>query len=346
MKKVGICGHFGVGKNLLNGQTIKTKVLMKALKKVFGEEEVLFVDTHGGAKRVPGMCIESLSLFKKCRNIIMLPAYKGLCLFAPLFLFFNFFFGRKLHYVVIGGWLDQYLKYHKLVSFCLKKFDGIYVETRAMKEALEKSGFHNIYVLNNCKELEILSEEQLPMISNLPYKLCTFSRVMLEKGIEIAIEAVKIANEKHGKELFHLDIYGQIDKDYEERFTDIMKAAPKEIRYKGVVAFDKSVDVLKEYCAVVFPTYYYGEGFAGTLIDAMASGVPVIASDWKYNSEVVKNEQTGILLRECTSETVATALGWLLDNMTEWDKMRRNCLTEATKYMPEQAIKVLLHELV
>ena len=209
-----------------------------------------------------------------------------------------------------------------------------------------KSGFHNIYVLNNCKELEILSEEQLPMISNLPYKLCTFSRVMLEKGIEIAIEAVKIANEKHGKELFHLDIYGQIDKDYEERFTDIMKAAPKEIRYKGVVAFDKSVDVLKEYCAVVFPTYYHGEGFAGTLIDAMASGVPVIASDWKYNSEVVKNEQTGILLRECTSETVATALGWLLDNMTEWDKMRRNCLTEATKYMPEQAIKVLLHELV
>lgn len=346
MKKIGICGHFGFGKELLNGQTIKTKVLTSELKKTFGEKEILFVDTHGGAKRVPGMCIESFGLFKNCRNIIMLPAYKGLCLFAPLYLFFNMFFKRKLHYVVIGGWLDKYLNHHKLVRSFLRKYDGIYVETRAMKEALERRGFHNIYVLNNCKELEILSEEQLPVISNLPYKLCTFSRVMLEKGIETAMEAVQIANAKHDRELFHLDIYGQIDKDYEERFVDIMKDAPGVIQYKGVVDFDRSVDVLKEYCALLFPTYYHGEGFAGTLIDAMASGVPVIASDWKYNSEIIKNEQTGILLRECTPEAIAAMLEWMLENMAEWDRMRRNCLDEAEKYLPEQVIKVLLHELV
>ncbi len=34
-------------------------------------------------------------------------------------------------------------------------------------------------------------------------------------------------------------------------------------------------------------------GFAGTLIDAMAAGVPVIASNWKYNPEIVIENVTG-----------------------------------------------------
>jgi glycosyltransferase involved in cell wall biosynthesis len=46
--------------------------------------------------------------------------------------------------------------------------------------------------------------------------------------------------------------------------------------------------VLRDYFALLFPIYYIGEGFAGTAIDAFSAGVPVIASDWKYNSEVIK----------------------------------------------------------
>ena len=27
MRRISICGHFGFGKNLLNGQTVKTKII-------------------------------------------------------------------------------------------------------------------------------------------------------------------------------------------------------------------------------------------------------------------------------------------------------------------------------
>ncbi|MFR3494185.1 MAG: glycosyltransferase [Blautia sp.] len=58
-------------------------------------------------------------------------------------------------------------------------------------------------------------------------------------------------------------------------------SSPQYIRYKGMVPFNQSTEVLKNYDALLFPTYYEGEGFAGTIIDAFAAGLPVIASDWK-----------------------------------------------------------------
>ena len=45
-----ILGHFGEGKNLLNGQTVKTKTFTEALQNHFGQDQVLKFDTHGGRK--------------------------------------------------------------------------------------------------------------------------------------------------------------------------------------------------------------------------------------------------------------------------------------------------------
>ena len=46
--KVCVCGHFGFGQNLLNGQTIKTKIVAEELERVFGEQNVIKIDTAGG----------------------------------------------------------------------------------------------------------------------------------------------------------------------------------------------------------------------------------------------------------------------------------------------------------
>ena len=49
LKKVAVIGHFAFGKDLLNGQTVKTKILADELEKQFGEGEITRYDTHGGA---------------------------------------------------------------------------------------------------------------------------------------------------------------------------------------------------------------------------------------------------------------------------------------------------------
>lgn len=119
-EKAGVCGHFGFGCSLLNGQTVKTKNVTDELQKYFGDAQVAVADSCGGIKAMPRMAIDVLKLFKGCENIIMMPANRGLRVFAPLFLFYNKLYHRKIHYVVIGGWLDSFLDEHKRLVRLLK----------------------------------------------------------------------------------------------------------------------------------------------------------------------------------------------------------------------------------
>mgnify|MGYP002239410386 CR=1 FL=1 len=52
---------------------------------------------------------------------------------------------------------------------------------------------------------------------------------------------------------------------------------------------------LCRYDIMLFPTYWYGEGFPGIVMDAYIAGLPLIASDWNINTEVI-TEKTGIII--------------------------------------------------
>lgn len=345
MKQVGVIGHFGGNYSFSDGQTVKTKIVTNELIKTFGEKDVATVDTYGGIKKLLMTVFKSVKLLKECRNIIMLPAHNGIRIFAPVLKYSNVFYKRKLHYCVIGGWLPEYLKKHKFTAKCLKSFDCIYVETEIMKNNLEKIGFKNITVVPNCKNLNILKENELEYNCDETYRFCTFSRVMKEKGIEDAIDAVKNINDMAGKTICFLDIYGAIDENYKERFENLKKSFPEYIKYCGVVPFDKSVEVLKSYFALLFPTYYEGEGFAGTLIDAFSAGVPVIASDWRYNKELIEHLKTGIVYPCKEAKTLTDAIKLMLGNK-EIFEMKKNCLEEAKKYIPETALKPMINRII
>ncbi len=339
-----VIGHFGFGKNMLNGQTVKTKILAAALEKALGEEQVMKIDTHGGVKALLKLPFQTFRAMRYCDNVVILPAHRGLRIVTPMLMFWRLFFKRKLHYAVIGGWLASYLEGKKSLERQLNTFSGIYVETHSMQTALEARGFRNVTVMPNCKALPVLMPQELPVLQK-PYKLCTFSRVMKEKGIEDAVNAVKAVNEAAGSTVYELDIYGQVDAGQTEWFDALQKTFPEYIRYGGLVPFDKSVAVLKDYFALLFPTYYNGEGFAGTLLDAMASGVPVIASDWRYNAELVKEGRTGLLFPTRDVGALTEILKAAPTDLKRWEAMRRLSLEEAHKYQPSEIINILLERI-
>ena len=190
MKKVTIIGHFAFGLEYLDGQTVKTKIIANELCHRYGNDQIEKIDTHGGIKILLKAPFQIFHALKNSKNVIILPAHNGLRINAPLLSFMrNLFKDRRIHYVVIGGWLPEFLKNRKYLTKSLKSFDGIYVETKTMKKALNEQGFTNIFIMPNCKDLNILKESQLVYHNSEPYKLCTFSRVMKEKGIEDAVEA-------------------------------------------------------------------------------------------------------------------------------------------------------------
>ncbi|MEJ6951732.1 glycosyltransferase family 4 protein [Natronospora cellulosivora (SeqCode)] len=326
-------------KKLLNGQTIKTKLLNKELNIAIGSNNIQIVDTHGWKRNPYKLILECIKLHKHCENIVILPARNGLRIFGPLFSILNYFFHRKLHYVVIGGWLPELIKNKYILKWHLKRFEGIYVETQGMLKSLQQIGFNNVICLPNFKRLNIVEESEISYTTQEPYKLCTFSRVMKEKGIEDAIYAVKKANEFYNRIVYTLDIYGQIDDGYKNSFQIVLNNCPSYIKYKGTVNYEDSVDVIKDYFALLFPTYYEGEGFAGTILDAYASGVPVISTNWKYNGEVIRHEVDGILYDYSDEKALFEILLKVKKNPYIINSLKKNCLKRAKQYSPEIVIK-------
>lgn len=344
--KVSVLGHFGEGANLLNGQTVKTKIITEELQNQLGQDQVLKIDTYGGWKTLLKAPFQVFRALKKSTNVLIFPAHNGLRVYAPLLSFVKRFFKkRKIHYIVIGGWLPQFLTKRKRLAKCLKKFDGIYVETNTMKTALENQGFQNVLVMPNCKALTPLTEDELVYQNEPPYKLCTFSRVMKEKGIEDAIEAVKAINEKLGKTVYTLDIYGQVDAAQIEWFDELKSNFPEYVSYGGLVPFDKSVEVLKNYFALLFPTHFYTEGIPGTIIDAYAAGIPVISSKWESFGDIVDDGVTGFGYKFNCSNSLVDILWEVAKEPNLILNKKRICLNRYSEFSPCSVVKCVLRRI-
>ena len=327
MKKVGIVGHFGFGYDLLNGQTIKVKILFHEFQKQLGTESTMAVDTHGGAKKAPAMIAGTIKMFQQCENCMVLPAYKGVLIFTPLFSVLNKIYHRKTYYIVVGGWLDSYLDKYRWLEKQLKNYTAICVETTPMK--------NNIELMANCKELAQLSASDLQHSFEEPYALCTFSRVMKGKGIENLINAIKKVNEKSRSVVYTLDIYGEVWKDYTHEFEELQKHFPEYIKYKGSVNYDESVETLKNYFALVFPTLFYTEGIPGTIIDAYAAGLPVISSKWESYDDVIEDNITGIGYKFGSDDALVETLEMIKSNPQKIIDMKEACLRKAKDFSPK-----------
>jgi glycosyltransferase involved in cell wall biosynthesis len=340
MKKIGMCGHFATVYDCVDGQTIKTKNIYYELKKSFDDVEI--VDTHNWKHNLFKLLLECFKLANNCKNIIVSPAHNGIKVFIPLFVVLQKLNCFKLHYIVIGGWLPEFLNYHKWLLYFLKKTDYIYVETSKMRLELNALGLTNISIVHNFKNIKPENLDQY-IKPDKQFKFCTFSRVMQEKGVEDAIKAIEMVNDD-----VHiycsLDIYGPIEENYKDRFLKIMAEKHSHVKYGGVVESNQSVMILKKYFALLFPTYYEGEGMAGTIIDAYAAGLPVIASDWKYNTEIVNNGVTGYIFRTHDIKNLKETIIKLI-RCQEVETMKNNCIQEAKKYLPQNAIKSLLRNL-
>lgn len=340
MKKVTIIGHFGGDKKFVDGQTVKTKITTSELKKIIGDSEVNTIDTYNWRKKPLNLVLKIIQSFRKSKNIIILTAHNGLKIFIPLCVTINLIYNRKIHYSVIGGWLPSYLKENKWLNTYLNKVDNIYVETRKMKKELEYYGYKNIHEIPNFKNINII-DKPINIQEGSTYKVCTFSRVNKDKGIEDLCIAIEKINMDRSCGLYQLDVFGPVEDEYIEEFDLLKKKYSKFMRYKGVIESDKSVEVISKYYMLIFPTKYKTEGIPGTIIDAYASGVPVIVSRWESYSEILKENITGISYEFNNIDNLVEKLEIAKDKILI-NSLRENCIEEARRYMPQYAISKIV----
>jgi len=348
MNKISIIGNFGSGKEQLGGQTVKTRIVTDEILKAFGSENVWIYNTAGGLMTLLKSPVIAFRALKRSRNVVIFPAQHGIRVFVPLLVILQKFFRkRRVHYVVIGGWLPKFIKNKPLVTCCLRKIYKIYAETHSMEKDLNNMGYiDNVTYMPNFKPLNIVDMNNIAYPSGEPYRLCTFSRVWSMKGIADAVDAVKYVNEKKGSIIYNLDIYGKIEEGEEEWFANLQRTFPTSVRYCGTVAFDKSVDVLKNYFCLLFPTRYSGEGIPGTIIDAYAAGLPVVSSLYPNLCEILEEGNTGYGYEFENVKALEELLCNIADNPQQINSLRKNCVMEAKKFQPKEAVGVLIKNLL
>lgn len=346
MKPICVCGHFAFGKNKLNGQTIKTIITSQELAKAIGEGNMMYVDTagiHCMLMLIPRLFWAAI----KCNHILIFPARKGLRVIIPILAFLRLFLSFKTHHLVIGGWLAGVLAERpSLEKMYAKVVTYIYVETSVLGQALKERGYSQTVLMPNFKNLKILEPQELPdFIPNAPLRVCTFSRVMEQKGIDEAVWAVTRANEKLGRAAYSLTVYGPVERGEEEWFEKLQSNMPDCAKYGGVIPYDRSTEVLQGSFALLFPTHFYTEGVPGTLIDAYASGVPVIASRWESFADVVAEGETGYGYAMGEADALCKMLIDFAQHPDKVLSLRANCIDKAKDFLPQNLLPILLERL-
>lgn len=340
MAKISIIGSF-TSNNPLNGQTIKTKTLSSELKRQFGVDEINEVDSNQWRENPLKLLLSIYKAILRSDNVLLLPATNGVKVIIPIVVFLNVFLKKKIHYIVIGGWLLNVLDSFIVLKFSLKKIYMIYVETSTLFDGLSQRGYENIRRLNNFKELKIVDTDFSSLEFAKPYPICTLSRVVEDKGIEDAIKVVESINKSAGECVFTLNIYGPIDPNFKNRFEDLLKTTDDSIKYGGVVPYNETTETLKDYFFLLFPTRYTGEGFPGTIIDAYSSGVPVVSSNFASAKEIIDDGETGFIYEFKSPKALQNLLLKILDNPNEVTLMKKNCNEKAKEYSAANVVEEL-----
>lgn len=176
-------------------------------------------------------------------------------------------------------------------------------------------------------------------------RLCTFSRIDREKGIDTAIEITTLIKKKTDIKV-SLSIIGPIEKGYEESFWRLIKDSDSErIKYVGAVPSAAAVETLKDYDVLLFPTHWKTEGFPGTFIDAMAAGLLVFATDRMNFRDIVKDGYNGWLIDEWSVDTYVHKIMQLVQKPELLLKMKHNAVMEAGKYDAVLVLRTVMEDL-
>lgn len=337
--RIAIIGHFGGKEHFTDGQTVKVKSLYIGLQKELqGNVKIDKVDTYLIKHNKLKLVLSLLKCILIDKIIIFLPATNGRKVLFCLMHYLQVIFNKKIYHDCIGGALAKELADHPEWNNYLNGFEENWMESQIQVDKLVELGIKNAVYVPNFKNIKPLSKNELEKSFNIPFEFCTFSRVLPEKGIEDAINAVEHVNDKFGMVCATLDIYGPIQNGNEKWFDELLRNHSDAVTYKGIVDSNNSVSVLKKYYALLFPTRYYTEGMPGTIIDAMFSGVPVIARKWAYCDQMINSGVNGISYSFDNPNYLEHILEEIIKNPECVIKMRENCLNEAEKYTEKYVV--------
>ena len=206
----------------------------------------------------------------------------------------------------------------KLYKIGLKKADRVIFQNPDDKEEFCKTG------LVRTEKCSVVNGSGVNLarfeISPFPEQISFFmlSRLLKSKGVCEYLEAAKTVKERYPDVKFYLlgkyetAMQDAVDKEYVERFIE-----------DGTVERFEETDDVRPYfslCSVyVLPSYR--EGTPRTVLEAMATGRPILTTDTPGCRETVIEGENGFLVPPKNAEALSEKMIWFIEHRERLEKM-------------------------
>lgn len=105
-----------------------------------------------------------------------------------------------------------------------------------------------------------------------------------------------------------------------------------DINFHGIVANSVLRQAYQHADVFVYPSYWPTEGHSGAIVEAMFYGLPILASDWRANPEVIQDGVNGLICKHKDVQSLADCMLRLARDVDLRRKLSAGALQSAGQY--------------
>lgn len=243
---------------------------------------------------------------------------------------------KRIILIGMGGRLGKELiQDHKYAKACAT-MSAVCLETEGMVLEAKQAGLKNAVLLPNCRPRPKTFPEEDYDGKREVLKALFFSRMEEGKGVDVVLEAARCTPS------IEYSLYGPIEEsnhDCIEKLDDIPNVSYCGLMDSSSVDF---VEKLGKFDIHLFPSRYDTEGVPGVLVETKIAGVPSIVSNTSYNTELIKDGVSGLVVDDFEIDSWVKAINCVDTDRTFLRELKKGASESASKYFADACIEPIL----
>ena len=177
-----------------------------------------------------------------------------------------------------------------LYRYAFRKVQRVFFQNKENMEFFKNHGLaKDIGIIIPGSGVNLQRYKKIPYPKDRVIRFAFISRIMKEKGIEQYLDAAEVITKKFNNVEFH--VCGFCEPEYDGKLQELHKAGV--VNYHGMVR--DVAGMLGQMHCIIHPTYY-PEGISNVLLEACATGRPIITTNRSGCREVVEDGSNGYMI--------------------------------------------------
>lgn len=174
-------------------------------------------------------------------------------------------------------------------------------------------------------------------------RLLYVGQIVPHKGVHTAVEALKLLLQSGHVSATLTIAGGSVVPEYEAHIRQLISSWQLEqhVRFTGQVPRDRLPSIYQEHDVLVFPSTW-AEPFSITVLEAMASGLPVVGTSTGGSNEILRDGVNALVFQKEDAQDCAARISRLFTDERLSEEIRQNGrVTIEQKYRIEQMVDTI-----